>query len=546
MRFFGQVSVRLFLLLTALLAAAFTIVVQLTLRVHQTDLEQALTEGAARTSEVILYATRQAMIENSRFHVEQIISAVGQQAQVDRVRIYNKSGEVVVSTEHSDIGRLVDTEAEACAACHTDGDLRIEAPRDELSRLFQAADGHRVLGFIAPIRNQPECGGAACHPPPTDQRILGVLDLQLSLAADDAALTVSRNQMIRSGLLVSLITALVAWLFIRIVVHRPVGRLIRGTQSVARLELDVDLGRRSDTEIGVLASNFERMAGKLRRALDENEEWAESLQQKVREKAEQLQQAQGHLVHMEKMASLGKLSAVVAHEINNPLAGVLTYARLISRRLGQKKALSDEDRARLSDHLALIDSETRRCGEVVKSLLIFSKRSPGELRNQHLNELLDRSVRLIRHALEMNRVELVREGSAIDDALVCDGDQIQQMCVALLVNASEAMPDGGVLRVEVAVTAKDRLRLSIADTGTGIPVEVQSRIFEPFFTTKEPDSGLGIGLSVVHGIVESHGGSIEVQSSPGKGTRFRIELQREPPERPGSPVKEAPDEHHSI
>jgi two-component system NtrC family sensor kinase len=237
---------------------------------------------------------------------------------------------------------------------------------------------------------------------------------------------------------------------------------------------------------------------------------------------------------MEKMASLGKLAATVAHELNNPLAGILTYARLVERELGRGD-LSAAEREELARYLNLVQKESARCGQIVKNLLLFARRSGVRFAPHHLNEIADRSLMLVHHHIQMAGLKLEQTRLQGDDQVLCDGDQIQQALVALLVNAVEAMPEGGTLSVRLApdggVDAADataEVLIEISDTGTGIPADILPHIFEPFFTTKEGGNGLGLGLAVVYGIIQRHGGRIEVDSPPGAGTTFRIHLLRRP------------------
>jgi len=296
------------------------------------------------------------------------------------------------------------------------------------------------------------------------------------------------------------------------------------------------LDERAAGELGELSRGFNAMARQLECALDENQQWAASLEAKVEAKAAELQRAQVHLIHTEKLASLGKLSAVIAHEINNPLAGVLTYARLVSRRLGNlEKPLVDADRLRLVEHLGMVETETRRCGETVKNLLLFSKHKAEGLCPTHVVEVVERALRLVRHRLDMGGIALESTLVVADDLIVCNVDQLQQVVVALIVNAAEAMNDGGRLTVTLSEPDPDHLRLTIADTGPGIPDDVLPHIFEPFFTTKSETSGVGLGLAVVHGIVESHQGRIDIVSSP-DGTAFHTLW----PRRPADPLAAAP------
>jgi len=528
LRFIQSLSIRLIVLLSVLVLGAIAVLANLNYVVHSEQAEQRVELWAANFAELIRRSTRHAMMENDRRRVEQIVTDIGAEANVRAVRIYNKRGDVVHSTDKAEIGRRVDEEAEACAACHVGGDLHEVVPQGKRARSFRGTTGERVLGVITPIRNELACATGGCHPSPSEQRILGVLDVQLSLAEEDAILEESRGSMLTGGVAVAALTALAAGLFIVFMVRRPVKKLIRGTKAVAQMELDVKFGHNPGGEVGELIENFEHMAKALKRAHDENAAWAATLEKKVEEKTRELRRAQAHLVHIEKMASLGKLSAIVAHEINNPLTGVLTYARLVARKVGRLEGISDDDRGRLLEHLSVMDAETRRCGDIVKNMLLFARRKAEGLAETELRGVVARAVRLVQHALEMHQVTLVQELGEGDDKVVCNGDQIQQMLVALLVNASEAMPEGGTLTVGLEAAA-DAVTLTVADTGVGIPEELQQRIFEPFFTTKEADSGVGLGLAVVHGIVQSHGASITVQSRPGEGTCFRIVLARRGP-----------------
>ena len=245
------------------------------------------------------------------------------------------------------------------------------------------------------------------------------------------------------------------------------------------------------------------------------------------DKTEELSRAQRQVIHMEKMASLGKLAATVAHELNNPLAGILNYARLVERSLAEGDG-GLEEREEMARSLSVIQQESRRCGEIVRNLLAFSRRSGAELARHHLHAVVERALLIVRHLLEMSRIEVVTDLAAGDDELVCDADQLQQALVALLVNAAEAMPEGGTLTVATR-EADGRLELAVTDTGVGIPPESLPHIFEPFFSSKKETSGAGLGLAVVYGIVRRHGAEIEVDSAVGRGTTFRLLLPRRPP-----------------
>ena len=228
---------------------------------------------------------------------------------------------------------------------------------------------------------------------------------------------------------------------------------------------------------------------------------------------------------MDKMASLGKLAATVAHELNNPLAGILNYARLVERTLEENEE-EVTGQSEILRQLSHIRQEASRSGTIVKNLLIFARPSGMQLAPHSMNQILESSAMIIGHHLEMADIDLVMEGIEGDDMLVCDADQLQQCLVALLVNAVEAMPDSGSIELR-ATDSDDSIELTVRDTGVGIPEEAQSRIFEPFYSSKESTDGAGLGLAVVYGIIQRHGGQIFVKSDVGQGTTFLIKLPKQ-------------------
>jgi len=211
---------------------------------------------------------------------------------------------------------------------------------------------------------------------------------------------------------------------------------------------------------------------------------------------------------------------------------MLTYARLVERELERHPELDAATRDELEGYLRFLQQECSRCGGIVQNLLLFARRTGGsEMAPTDLNEVVERSLMLVRHHLEMSDVHLYCEMLDGDPSFIADAGQVEQALVALLVNAVEAMTAGGHRGGELNLLLRgdaEAVEISVADTGVGIPPEVQSRIFEPFFSTKNAESGVGLGLAVVYGIVQRHGGSIEVDSAPGRGTTFRLRLPRRP------------------
>jgi two-component system NtrC family sensor kinase len=274
-------------------------------------------------------------------------------------------------------------------------------------------------------------------------------------------------------------------------------------------------------ELGILATSFNEMTRSLRTTKKELDALMHGLEAQVQERTAALQAAQDQLVRSEKLSSLGKLSASIAHEINNPLAGILTFAKLIVRTLEQGPP-DDATRKALVRHLLLVQRETERCSAIVRNLLDFARERPLALKDVNVNHVVDEAIQLLANQIQIQGVKLEKQLGPVP---MVDGDfgQLRQACVNVIMNACEAMQRGGKLSVESALIEGGRfVELAFQDTGPGIPPDHLSKIFDPFFTTKE--KGTGLGLSVVYGIVERHGGKIDLRTEVGKGTRVAIRL----------------------
>lgn len=524
-------AVRLSLYLAGALALFLSVYGLWATRQSRSQLEGTVIQSADRVSDVILRSTRSFMFRNERREVHEIIQAIGTQPGFDRIRIYDKFGAVSYSTDSTEVGSTVDKQAEACIHCHR-GDRPVPLmPQSERFRVFRSDDGHRVLGMITPIENEPACSQAPCHVHPASQRILGVLDTQLSLRTVDVTLERHTRTMIVAWGLTLAATVILSTFMLYRLVHRPVKRLIKGTQRIASGDLTWKIPIHANNELGDLAASFNRMTDELADARAQAETWASTLERRVEEKSRALERVQSEVLQMEKMVSLGKLAAIVAHEINNPLAGIRTYAALLRKRLA-RRAVPDGGGSAASQGedaaiLAQIESEAARCGEIVKNLLQFSRPSRPKAELTDLTELVRGTVRLVQHQIDLKAIRADVSLMPETPAVVCDPQQIRQALVAVLINAIEAVSQEGAIRVTTRADAGSGVVVEVADNGPGMDEETRKHIFEPFYTTKE--GGAGLGLAVVFGIIRSHGGKIEVESGPGSGTTVRFHLPPQPP-----------------
>ncbi len=500
----------------------------LNLRLNRQNSEELVVQSADRISDLIRRSTHYQMLRNDREALYHVIRTIGAEPGIRRIRIFNEEGRISVSTDPAEVNTFVDKRAEACYGCHAPeartGQPLANLARNDRARIFTDAQGQRVLGVIRPIENEPACSNAACHAHPPDRRVLGVIDTDLSLATVDARLAEHQAHLAQfTGLILLLITG-VSMVFIWLVVYRPVRELRAGTQRLAAGDLSYRLPVRSADELGELASSFNKMAGELADAQGNLTAWARTLETRVEEKTRALERAHEHALQMEKMASVGRLAAVVAHEINNPLSGILTYTKLLKKWLGQNE-LNAARREEVLSSLDLVECESRRCGEIVRNLLTFARAAPMNLEWSDLNAVVERAIKLLQHQLDLAGVQLQLELAEKLPPVRCDASQIEQVLLALMMNAADAMPRGGTLwlRSKQLPNAAE-VRLEVQDDGLGIPADALPHIFEPFFTTKENKRSVGLGLAVSHGIVQRHGGRIEVESEPGRGTKFTVIL----------------------
>jgi two-component system NtrC family sensor kinase len=301
----------------------------------------------------------------------------------------------------------------------------------------------------------------------------------------------------------------------------PLRQMAEASHRIAEGDYSQRIAIHSKDEIGYLAESLNAMTQELEKVHRELQEWGKTLEKKVEERTREIEKIQNQLLQSEKLASIGKLAAGVAHEINNPLTGILTNSSLM---------LEDvpKDDPRRED-LETIVRETMRCREIVKGLLDFARQTKPEKKVMNINKIVEATIALVENQASFQNVRIIRKlDPALPETMV-DTDQIRQVCINILINAAESMPRGGELTIESkletpgqAGTTGKAILLRFQDTGMGMTQEVLSKIFDPFFTTK--GTGTGLGLAISYGIIERHGGTIAVESNPGKGSTFTVRL----------------------
>jgi two-component system NtrC family sensor kinase len=298
---------------------------------------------------------------------------------------------------------------------------------------------------------------------------------------------------------------------------RPLQRMAVAAREIAKGDLAQKVDVSSGDEIGILADSFNRMTDHLRDANDKLMEWGKTLEKKVEERTKELVEIQAHLIEAEKLASLGKLAAGIAHEINNPLGGILIYSYLV---------LEDTDKDDPHyENLKKIVKETTRCKDIVKGLLEFARPKEPEMGMVDVNDILDKSLSLMERQVMFQNIVIRKAYAPGLPRIFADGAQLQQVFINIILNAAEAMNGNGTLTLKTSIDqSQDMMNVEFTDTGHGIREEDKKRLFEPFFSTKEVGKGTGLGLAISYGIIQKHRGAIDVQSQAGQGSTFIVKL----------------------
>jgi two-component system, NtrC family, sensor kinase len=478
-------------------------------------LKQAISE-ADKITETIIRSTHNQMLRDDRPLFYKTIAEIGSQRGVERIRLINKTGRVIYSTVENETGTMLNKQAEICTVCHGVKELRVTASSKNRSRRFFSGTGEEFLGVTNAIYNEEGCYTASCHFHPESFKVLGVLDVVVSLDQMHTLIGAYRNRSIALVLLLIALTSISLTLFTQKLVNRPVRELLAHTKMLSRGELDGQVPSFANDELGELAESFNDMTLNLKRARAELEGWGKTLEQMVQERTQELTQIQAQLIRSEKLASLGEVVAGIAHEINNPLTGILVFSSLI-----HSNPRLDET---LKNDIETVIRETKRCASIVKGLLEFARCSPPKKGLNSVNEVSDTALSLIEHQILFLDITVIREYADDLPPLLIDPNQIEQVFINIFINAAHAMQGEGILKLRSWVDREQGMVFfTIKDNGCGISEAHLGKIFDPFFSTKE-NKGTGLGLSVSYGIIQEHGGGIEVASEVGEGTTFTIKL----------------------
>jgi two-component system NtrC family sensor kinase len=471
-------------LVMAILLVSFT---WLSIRLQQSWLLDEVKRGLSLASDTLQSAMRDGMMQNRRNQILGTIERVSRDTRIKDIRIIDHRGQIKLSTNRDEIDTQLDAGAQPCSICHAGGQKSVLP--GTLAPMTRTSSQGKTLRAFSPILAEPGCITSTCHSQEANSRVLGVIDLGLSLREVEEALAENQLKIGAASLTAILLGGGLLWLALAFRFSRPMSEVMSGIRRVASGDLNYRIPVHQRDEFGQLAASFNAMN-------------------------QQLAAMQQGLIQSERLISMGKLAAGVAHEINNPLTGILSYAEDLQEG-------ADPADPRRKDYEVIV-REALRCRQIVRSLLDFARQDRPVRMRTHPRNLVERSLDVVARQATFRNIRFLCEIEDDLPAIEVDPTQIQQVMVNLIVNAQQAMPEGGKI-VLVAQLSKDgsQVEFSVRDEGIGIPPEIRSHIFDPFFSTKGGKTD-GLGLSICLGIVQSHGGTIDLVSEVGKGTTFRF------------------------
>lgn len=465
---------------------------------------------------LIMKGIQYSMLTKQRDAIQKTIEDIAREKDIKGIRIFDSKGKIHYSSNQKEIGGLVDRGSFACKGCHTDPVRPSETLLHDKSWFIYNTKGGRGLISVLPIHNEPSCYTADCHFHPPEQRVLGVLETDYSLYSVDREINLLIIKTTIYAIVFILLSALILYLVLRRFVLKPVLTLSEAMKRVKEGDLNQSVNIKTDDEIGLLGSTFNMMTRDLSEARKKTEEWTRILEEEVKKRTDELKRAQDRLIQSEKLASLGRITSDIAHEIRNPLTAIGGFARRLYRIV---------DGLKEKEYTGIMIEEVNRLEKILRDILTFSRDVRYNLTRQDIRNIIKEVVRLYEDLCIENSIDVeVVLKDELPPVLV-DRDQLREALGNLISNAIDAMPNGGALTITADTEELHNVIyvvINVSDTGKGIPEDRLNLIFEPFFSTKEVGIGTGLGLSITRKIMEEHGGFINVKSVVGKGTTMSL------------------------
>jgi two-component system NtrC family sensor kinase len=471
----------------------------------------------ASYSDLIKKSILYSMLTFQRESIQQTIDRVGSAENIKRVRIFDSKGRAIYSSNHEEIGHMVNRRSPACIGCHSNPDRPSGSLKTENQWvIYTGKEVYRILTFVDPIYNEPSCYTAACHVHLQEQKVLGILETDFSLLSVDENIQRQTIEITIYAIVFMSISSIILYFVLRRFVLKPVSELSNAMEKISGGDLDQTASISSRDEMGQLANTFNAMTADLKTAREKMKDWTTTLEREVEKKARELKTSQGKLIQAEKLASLGRLTADVAHEIRNPLSSIGGFARRLS------KVACDEKEKGYAD---IIRCEVDRLEKILRDVLAFSREVRVHLQKHDIESVVKDILLVFEDMCKEQNIDVEMKIDKNIPPILIDIEQVRRAIDNLIINAIDSMPRSGTLTITAGMEDVQNVSyvfLRVSDTGQGIPEEKLPLIFEPFFSTKEIGHGTGLGLSITRKIIEEHGGFIGAESVVAKGSTFSL------------------------
>jgi two-component system NtrC family sensor kinase len=532
-----QLAAKIIFYIAIVLILTLGIFMVKTINFQKEYLIKEILQDGVRLSQTIERSIDDDMLTARNENVQKTLEDIGKQEDIEQIRIFDKEGKIIAADSSEAIGMLIDRREEACFVCHGVGEpLKKQLSISDQARIFRLENGNRVLGIINPLYNEPRCYSSACHFHPSDQSVLGVMDILISLDRFDDQIRASRRQIIIYFLATFLIISAGISLFIFLFVSTPIRKLRAGTRKISEGDLTYRIGSHYSDEIGELGKSFDQMAAELMKSHEEIVQWNLKLKDEVKKATEKLSRTNEELTQANtKLQELDSLKSdfmrKMEHGSRSHLAVMQSCLSLV---LGEYYSDLNEQQK------DLISTARRRCStllEVLDDILLLSYRKSIDAA---YNMGPVRLAEILLDVVEDTKIQAQEKNIRIDiqvpldfSPVLADPEALKEVFSNLINNAVKYTKEDG----SIDVTAKqneDSIEIIVSDTGIGIASEDLPNIFEEFYRASNAKSfkieGSGVGLAIVKEIIDAHGGSIKVESELGKGTTITIILPRAEPE----------------
>ncbi|MBF0541854.1 MAG: HAMP domain-containing protein [Nitrospirae bacterium] len=507
------------------------------------DMINAVVNETFVYSEIIKNSLNHAGSNNQRDELQKTLETIGKGYGISGLWIINHKGIIKSSSKPEETGNSFSADSYVCKQCHTKNIADLTNINKRKWILTEDLNKSFNLKAVEPIINDKSCSTTACHPNAVGHKYIGFLVVEHSSMSLLERIIKIYFAALTFNAIFFIITAIAIFVILWKIVLHPLSKLSNGMEMIAKGNLDYTIDINTNDEIGKLAQSFNTMRCELKTSRERLEGSAKSLEDdmenittffapftfalvktledELAKKAEEFKRAQVQHMHTEKLASLGRMAASVAHELNSPLTGIVVFSNLLLKRV-------PSDNKQDIDDVKIIIDQAEKCARIVSSLLKFSRSIPSEKKEVDINEAINKIIYIIKNQSKFQNVKI--ETNLSPDLIPQEGDtlQIEQVFINLLINAADAMDNKGTITFKTSIVTdvdgKIYAEIVISDTGPGIAPEHIGRLFEPFFTTKPEGKGTGLGLSVSMGIVQKHGGKITVKSDPGNGASFFVRL----------------------